>query len=63
MNSHSPIHPKTDSAPDFTAVDSKGDSIHLSEYRNGAAADALTVSRHAVPAAAVTKPYGCSIKY
>jgi peroxiredoxin len=99
------------SAPDFTAVDSKGDSIHLGEYRgkvvvlewtnadcpytrkhyssgnmqsvqalakkngivwltvissapgkqgyvNGAAADALTVSRHAVPAAVLLDPTG-----
>ena len=99
------------SAPDFTAVDSKGDSIHLSEYRgktvvlewtnadcpytrkhyssgnmqsvqalaqkngivwltvissapgkqgyvNGAAADALTVSRHAVPTAVLLDPTG-----
>jgi peroxiredoxin len=153
MNSHSPIHPKTDSAPagrdsgglgitaiaviaallvgmigifdvaagaapqigqsapDFTAIDSKGDSIHLSEYLgkivvlewtnadcpytrkhyssgnmqgeqalakkngivwltvissapgkqgyvNGAAADALTVSRHAVPTAVLLDPTG-----
>ena len=153
MNSHSPIHPKTDtapagrdsgglgitaiaviaallvgmigifdvaagaapqigqSAPDFTAVDSTGDAIHLSEYRgkivvlewtnadcpytrkhyssgnmqseqalakengivwltvissapgkqgyvNGAAADALTVSRHAVPTAVLLDPTG-----
>jgi peroxiredoxin len=99
------------SAPDFTAVDSKGDSIHLSEYRgktvvlewtnadcpytrkhyssgnmqgeqalakkngivwltvissapgkqgyvNGAAADALTVSRHALPTAVLLDPTG-----
>jgi peroxiredoxin len=98
-------------APDFTAVDSKGNSIRLSEYRgkivvlewtnadcpytrkhyssgnmqsvqalaekngivwltvissapgkqgyvNGAAADALTVSRHAVPAAVLMDPAG-----
>ena len=98
-------------APDFSAVDSKGDPIHLSEYRgkivvlewtnadcpytrkhyssgnmqsvqalakkdgivwltvissapgkqgyvNGAAADALTVSRHAVPAAVLLDPTG-----
>ena len=99
------------SAPDFTAVDSKGDSIHLSEYRgktvvlewtnadcpytrkhyssgnmqgeqalakkngivwltvissapgkqgyvNGAAADALTVSRHALPTAVLLDATG-----
>jgi|CXWL01.1.fsa_nt_gi hypothetical protein len=43
-------------APAFTAVDSNGNQVSLADYRNEALAGKPVTM-------AVTRPYGCSVKY